>query len=499
MLSNSKPSPPSRIARAVHRTKQLQVHLKQPDPYSTNLSARKRRAAPQSPPISDHNLRPFNGYFVTTGHALCLVQAARNGLIPFRTARLGTNERPRSGSVYVFEAGSSGMKRWTDNMAWSPTRLSAECMVYREICESLPRDFLPVEDRPDSQDYQQRLKPLVSSHFDGTLVTLKKKGGNKEVYIAPGGLVKRTFTIATYTQSGIREYRVIGYLSLDDWLSGSLVSPYEHPLIGPLIYNIDQDLLQKSCFKRCPPRICSIPVTGRLYYAGESNLDPDSSSAATSAVWPAPTAPDLAHTSYTISPNYPPFTPSTVNQTTLFPVQPTGYLSTYSAQPTYQYQPPQQYQDHHHQLPSVSTSGSWNGANGIQGNYHLRFGPIRTDSFVSDITSGLSSYSLDSPAWTSGNETPAPKASFMSSPYSYPSAIPSPSPYGVVGSLPFTFDHVGQIDVASASATTSYNEALSYYQTAGISPALISPSSTAGQVLSGTTYFPVVKTEYDGV
>ncbi|KAG9004676.1 hypothetical protein FRB93_010166 [Tulasnella sp. JGI-2019a] len=486
MPSSRKPSS-SRNGRTVHHSRDA--------PYTTNPSTRKKRVSVSSPLYSNPNLRPFVGYFTTTGHALCLIQAARNGLIPFRMTRLADNERPCSGSVYVFESGSAGVQRWTDNFAWSPTRLSAECMVYREITESLPEHFIPDEDRPEVQEYQQRIKPLVSSHFDGTVVTVKKKSGNKDVFITPGGLVKRvsstgalclielrylsfifhqTFTITADNSCGLpHEYHVIGYLSIDDWLSGALISPFEHPLIGPLIQNIDQDLLQTSCFKRCPPRICS--VNGRLRYISEVGPDSDPLSATTwpslpSNVLPA-SAPAQTYTSYTVTPSYSSFTPG---HSVPLSVHPAGYPAPYSTWPVCHY-------SHQKGLPSflMNVSCSWDGPGSQAGYYYMLPAPIRMDSFVSDLASEpLSSCSIGSPRWMSGSGSISPAhTSFASSPRSY-SSPSSLSPYRIPASRPFSFDSLN--DNANLGSTIATFED---YQTAGISPALISPSTTISPLL----------------
>lgn len=58
----------------------------------------------------------FIGFVDSTYHALRLINAARQGLIPRITRRLNDSERRtmiKSGAVFVFSVEESGIKRWT--------------------------------------------------------------------------------------------------------------------------------------------------------------------------------------------------------------------------------------------------------------------------------------------------------------------------------------------------------------------------------------------------
>jgi hypothetical protein len=65
---------------------------------------------------SNPDVPPFIGYVETTVHALRLIHAARQGVIPRITRRLNDSERRtmiKSGAVFVFSVEESGIKRWT--------------------------------------------------------------------------------------------------------------------------------------------------------------------------------------------------------------------------------------------------------------------------------------------------------------------------------------------------------------------------------------------------
>ena len=77
---------------------------------------------------------PWSGWIETTGDALLILEAARQGLIPRVTRRLVDAERRMitSGSVFVFDEDESHIKRWTDGFFWSPSRILGNFLLYRE-------------------------------------------------------------------------------------------------------------------------------------------------------------------------------------------------------------------------------------------------------------------------------------------------------------------------------------------------------------------------------
>lgn len=81
---------------------------------------------------SSSDIQPFHGYVDTTEDALRLIEAARRGVLPRVTRRLNELERRsmiRSGAVFVFSVEESGIKRWTEGLAWSQSRISGNFLV----------------------------------------------------------------------------------------------------------------------------------------------------------------------------------------------------------------------------------------------------------------------------------------------------------------------------------------------------------------------------------
>ena len=75
---------------------------------------------------------PFHGFVETTADALRLIQAARQGVIPRITRRLNEEERAtivRSGAVFVFSVEESGIRRWTEGLSWSASRIAGNFLI----------------------------------------------------------------------------------------------------------------------------------------------------------------------------------------------------------------------------------------------------------------------------------------------------------------------------------------------------------------------------------
>ncbi|KII89695.1 hypothetical protein PLICRDRAFT_684993 [Plicaturopsis crispa FD-325 SS-3] len=167
--------------------------------------------------VGDSAAEPFYGYVETTEHALRLVHAARQGVIPRITRRLNDSERRtmiKSGAVFVFDVEESGIRRWTEGLLWSPSRIVGNFLVYREINE-----------RDNSRGAHQRTydqdSPAATKTESPTLLPklpslLANQGAMKQ-----NGLMKKTITI-TMDNSNLH---LISYYTEDDIKSGKLKKP----------------------------------------------------------------------------------------------------------------------------------------------------------------------------------------------------------------------------------------------------------------------------------
>lgn len=71
----------------------------------------------------------YVGLVGTTQDALLLFEACLAGMLPCVTHRPNDRERAgliQSGNVFVYHEKSTGIKRWTDDKNWSPSRVQRE-------------------------------------------------------------------------------------------------------------------------------------------------------------------------------------------------------------------------------------------------------------------------------------------------------------------------------------------------------------------------------------
>jgi Gti1/Pac2 family transcription factor len=83
----------------------------------------------------------FQGHVATTQDALILFEACLQGHLSHVPRRPHDRERSsliRSGCVFIYEENASGIKRWTDGVTWSPSRILGNFLVYRELDKPFP-------------------------------------------------------------------------------------------------------------------------------------------------------------------------------------------------------------------------------------------------------------------------------------------------------------------------------------------------------------------------
>lgn len=117
----------------------------------------------------------FNGYVGTIHDALLLFQATINGLLMPVSRRPHDRERAgiiKSGAVFIFSEQGAGIKRWTDGISWSPSRILGNFLVYRQ----LEKPFGPGEKK----------RAAKKSKIEDASPTLPSPGV-KSQYPAPGG------------------------------------------------------------------------------------------------------------------------------------------------------------------------------------------------------------------------------------------------------------------------------------------------------------------------
>lgn len=211
----------------------------------------------------------FTGYVATTQDALILFEACLSGVLHHVPRRPHDRERShlvRSGSVFIYEENSSGIKRWTDGVTWSPSRILGNFLVYRELEKPFPpgekkramkkTNRRPVPStrpgepyaRPDSNGQSFSPSPSASASFgerthqsevERALVgSLVDSYGFKE-----SGLVKKTMSV---TVSGVTHH-LVSYYSVEDVMRGVLNPP---SMVDTLRYIRPRaELTQKQSFR----------------------------------------------------------------------------------------------------------------------------------------------------------------------------------------------------------------------------------------------------------
>jgi hypothetical protein len=192
----------------------------------------------------------FTGFVQDSADALILFKACLEGILHHVPRRPNNQERSQlieSGNIFIYEERASGIKRWTDGVAWSPSRVFGDFLIYRE----LDKRFAPGEKRraikrkrgshpcvddfqhgnSDSQENAEMPRPitphdpLVTSEQDKELQR-SLIGSLVDSYgFRADGLVKKTMSISI---NGI-SHHMVSYYKVDDVKRDALARPLQDP------------------------------------------------------------------------------------------------------------------------------------------------------------------------------------------------------------------------------------------------------------------------------
>ncbi|KAJ8101422.1 Gti1/Pac2 family-domain-containing protein, partial [Lipomyces tetrasporus] len=183
----------------------------------------------------------YTGYVSTTHDALILFQACMQGLLHYVSRRPHDRERSeliRSGNIFIFNEGTSGIKRWTDGIAWSPSRILGNFLVYRQ----LEKPFAPGEKKLSSTPPQHPTASIYDPEAERALVgSLVDSYGFKD-----GGLIKKTMSVLINGSP----HHLVSYYKPEDVMQGNFSTPSTNPLLRDLA--ISPELTQRQNF-RIPP------------------------------------------------------------------------------------------------------------------------------------------------------------------------------------------------------------------------------------------------------
>lgn len=196
----------------------------------------------------------FHGFVQNSMDGLVLFEACLSGKlhhVPRRPHDRERNQLIKSGSIFIYEENASGIKRWTDGVAWSPSRILGNFLIYRELEKPFPpgekkramkRKRVSVPGEP----YPRRDSDENANPEQPTPITPPTPGGGNDVKseipsseqdkeiersligslvdsygFRPDGLVKKTMSISI---NGI-SHHMVSYYKVDDVKNNLLPRP----------------------------------------------------------------------------------------------------------------------------------------------------------------------------------------------------------------------------------------------------------------------------------
>jgi hypothetical protein len=196
----------------------------------------------------------WHGFIQNSMDGLVLFEACLSGKLHHVPRRPHDRERAsliKSGSVFIYEENASGIKRWTDGVAWSPSRILGNFLIYRELEKPFPpgekkramkrkRSSQEPEGRRDSEDNEvadyNRLPPTPPSPAnqpDSKSTAPGAGDSDKEMErqligslvdsygFRPNGLVKKTMSISL---NGV-SHHLVSYYTVEDVKQRKLQRP----------------------------------------------------------------------------------------------------------------------------------------------------------------------------------------------------------------------------------------------------------------------------------
>lgn len=217
----------------------------------------------------------FKGYVEDEDDALLLLQATVEGKlrhIPRRPYEIERRYLIVSGSVFVFVEEISGIKRWTDGVSWSPSRIAGRFLIYKELDKSQA----PAVSKSSSG---VKLPPLVSQSSgssSGSVSPLARSDRAKRYT----GFTKKTMSLKfrDARKNTVETLHLVSYYNVEDvekqrltrpkdsaWLQGikpcsDLLSAMENTTLG----NSNRTTFYSSTPSSCSSSTSSSPSLSKV-------------------------------------------------------------------------------------------------------------------------------------------------------------------------------------------------------------------------------------------
>lgn len=202
------------------------------------------------------SLQPtYMGHVSTARDALRLFEACLRGHLHHVPRRPHDRERSqliKSGCIFIYEENASGIKRWTDGVPWSPSRILGNFLVYRELVKPFPpgekkraqkrakinRTARSSDPYPNQRRESEDVIPTIKaeSNAEGREGERALIGSLVDSYgFKEGGLVKKTMSVNV---NGIHHH-LVSYYNIDDVLAGNLQSPSKDKSLDEIEPRVD--------------------------------------------------------------------------------------------------------------------------------------------------------------------------------------------------------------------------------------------------------------------
>ncbi|PNH59827.1 hypothetical protein VD0002_g7755 [Verticillium dahliae] len=197
----------------------------------------------------------WQGHVASTLDAVVLFEACLSGNLRHVPRRPHDRERQdliQSGQIFIYEEHASGIKRWTDGVTWSPSRILGNYLIYRE----LERPFPPGEKKRAAKKNKKQTNGGISKSegclrqntgMNGTATGANAANLSSAGSMDPseasrnperaligslvdsypfkeGGLVKKTISV----QFRSVPHHLVSYYTVQDVMSGALATPTSH-------------------------------------------------------------------------------------------------------------------------------------------------------------------------------------------------------------------------------------------------------------------------------
>ncbi|KAB5511621.1 Gti1/Pac2 family-domain-containing protein [Coniochaeta sp. 2T2.1] len=182
-------------------------------------------------------LQPTYFGFVRTAKDACvLLEMLLSGRLPHVQRRPHERERAdivKSGNVFIYEESISGVRRWTDGVNWSPSRILGNFLIYREVKQGYPGEGgkkTAIKKKPRSNGGVKKRSAETRSGLINLPITYAATNGSNDanrmgLRTCTGRWLTRTrlSTMAWLRRRSLTvAHHLVSYYKAEDVLSGKL-------------------------------------------------------------------------------------------------------------------------------------------------------------------------------------------------------------------------------------------------------------------------------------